>query len=68
MLYGDDQWGEVHALDGNTGEEFLTIDNPEHGVTIIIVDDFDNDGKNDLAWGAGYSSSGADYWFIADPK
>jgi len=46
--------------------ELWSIKNPEHGVTFITSDDFDNDGRVDIAWGAGYTSSGADYLFIYD--
>ena len=66
ILYGDDQWGNIYALDSQTGEEFWKIRNPEHGVTAIAVADFDGDGSIEIAWGAGWSSTGADYLYIVD--
>ena len=67
VLYGDDQWGSVHALDAATGEELLAVSNPDHGVTNIVTVDMDGDGANELAWGSGASSSGEDLWYFADP-
>lgn len=65
-VYGDGQWGNLYAFNLQTGENFWQIKNPEHGVTNIIVADLDNDGQQDIGWGSGYSSSGADYFFIHD--
>ncbi|MBU2428567.1 MAG: hypothetical protein KKA56_16950, partial [Gammaproteobacteria bacterium] len=65
-VYGDGQWGGLHAFNLQTGEDFWDISNPEHGVTNIVIADLNNDGKQDIGWGAGYSSSGADYLFIHD--
>lgn len=65
-VYGDGQWGSLYAFDLQSGEDFWSISNPEHGVTNIIIADLDNDGSQDIGWGAGYSSSGADYFFIHD--
>jgi len=66
VLYGDDQWGSIHSLNARTGSETWSVKNPEHGVTFITSGDFDYDGSADIAWGTGYSSSGADYMFIYD--
>lgn len=66
VIYGDGQWGGLHALNANTGEEFWNIGNPNHGVTNIIVADLDNDGKQDIGWGGGYSSSGEDNFYVHD--
>lgn len=65
-LYGDGQWGSIHAFNLLTGDTFWKISNPDHGVTNIVIADLDNDGKQDIGWGAGYSSSGADYFYIHD--
>lgn len=65
-VYGDGQWGNLYAFNLQTGENFWQIKNPEHGVTNIVVADLDNDGQQDIGWGAGYSSSGADYFYIHD--
>ncbi len=52
VIYGDDQWGALHALDGETGKEFWSLDNPEHGVTSIVIGDLNGDGQaNEIAWG-----------------
>jgi len=66
VLYGDGQWGDVHALIGLTGEELWVVDNPEHGVTNILVADLDQDAQLELLWGAGYSSTGEDYLYVYD--
>ena len=68
VVYGDDQWGEIHALVPNNGFEFMRIDNPEHGVTDVVIADMNMDGINEVMWGAGATSTGPDYWFIADPR
>lgn len=65
-VYGDGQWGSLYAFELQTGEDFWSISNPEHGVTNIVIGDLDNDGSQDIGWGSGYSSSGADYFFIHD--
>ncbi|MCK8125896.1 Ig-like domain-containing protein [Pseudoalteromonas sp. 2CM39R] len=64
LVYGDGQWGQIHALSLSTGQEFWQINNPEHSVSSILVDDFNLDGKTDIAWGAGYTSSGDDGFHI----
>jgi hypothetical protein len=66
IIYGDGQWGDLHALKASNGEEFWSINNPNHGVTNIIVADLDHDGKQDIGWGSGYTSSGADNFYIHD--
>jgi hypothetical protein len=40
--------------------------NPEHGVTKVTIGDVDNDGVVDLLWGAGATSSGPDYLYVAN--
>ncbi|MEM8929718.1 MAG: LamG-like jellyroll fold domain-containing protein [Acidobacteriota bacterium] len=61
ILVGEGQWGSIHVHDAVTGLREQTIDNPDHGVTDMAVGDADDDGDLDLLWGAGYSSTGADY-------
>lgn len=68
VVYGDGQWGALHAFNMQTTETFWTISNPNHGVTGIIVADLDNDKSLDIGWGGGYSSSGGDYYYIHDVK
>lgn len=68
VVYGDGQWGALHAFNMQTTETFWTISNPNHGVTGIVVADLDNDKSLDIGWGGGYSSSGGDYYYIHDVK
>ena len=65
VLIGDGQWGTVHVHDLVNQSKKWEINNPEHGVTNIAVGDVDNDGVVDLLWGAGYTSSGSDYLYVA---
>lgn len=65
VLVGDGQWGSVHVYDLLTQAQKWSVSNPEHGVTDVAVGDVDNDGKVDLLWGAGWSSTGSDYLYIA---
>ncbi len=66
ILYGDGQWGDVHALDGISGGQLGLVDNPEHGVTDIAWGDSDHDGQDELHWGAGFSSTGQDVLYAYD--
>ena len=67
LLYGDSQWGKVHAIDVQTHTEKWAVNNPEHGVSGIALGDVDQDGQLELLWGAGGSSSGPDHLYIANP-
>lgn len=66
ILYGDGQWGAIHAYDAVTLTSELTINNPEHGVTNIAVVDSDGDGTLEVLWGAGATSTGPDYLYAYD--
>lgn len=66
ILYGDGQWGQIHALDESTGSELWNVNNPEHGVTGMFVSDLDQDGKLELAWSAGHTSTGPDHLYVHD--
>jgi hypothetical protein len=66
VIIGDGQWGRVHVHDLITQALKWQINNPEHGVTNIAVGDVDNDGVVDLLWGAGWTSTGPDYLYVAD--
>ncbi|HXE95958.1 MAG TPA: FG-GAP-like repeat-containing protein, partial [Dongiaceae bacterium] len=68
IIYGDGQWGKVHAVDVRTHAERWAVSNPEHGVSGIAMADVDADGKKELLWGAGGSSTGPDFLYIADPQ
>ncbi len=66
ILYGDAQWGSIHALDAQSGLELWRIANPDHGTTNIAVVDSDSDGAIEVIWGAGASSTGADHLYVHD--
>lgn len=66
LIYGDGQWGSVHVLNGSTGVELWAVPNPEHGVTELAVGDTDGDGVPEILWGAGHTSTGPDYLYVAD--
>ena len=66
VLYGDGQWGAIHALRATDGQGLWSVPNPEHGVTDIAVLDTDGDGALELAWAAGASSTGPDFMYIHD--
>ncbi|WP_221793417.1 FG-GAP-like repeat-containing protein [Oceanobacter mangrovi] len=68
IFTGDDQWGELYILDGESGATLVDIPNDNHGVTDIIAGDFNGDSSLDVVWGSGYSSSGADYLYIYTPE
>jgi WD40 repeat protein len=67
ILYGDGQWGEVHAVNAQTRTDKWSVNNPEHGVSGIALGDVDKDGKKEVLWGAGGTSTGPDYLYVADP-
>lgn len=66
VVYGDGQWGAVHAIDAASQTELWSAPNPEHGVTDVAVDDADGDGEPELLWAAGWTSSGPDYLYVYD--
>ena len=66
LLVGDGQWGSVRAYDPMTLQLKGTVQNPEHGVTEIAVIDLAGDGKPELLWGAGATSSGSDHLYVVD--
>ena len=56
LLFGDGQWGRLHVLEGATGGERWSVDNPEHGVSRIAVGDVDGDTVREVVFGAGSAS------------
>ena len=64
IIYGDGQWGEIHCCDAVTQNQKWQITNPDHGITDIAVFDTDEDGDLEILWGAGASSTGADYLYV----
>jgi len=66
IIYGDGQWGEIHCINSTTHTQIWQINNPDAGVTAINVADINNDGTLEVMWGAGWTSTGADYFYVAD--
>lgn len=66
ILYGDGQHGEIHCYDTVTLTEKWQIDNPESGVTNIVVFDTDADGTLELLWGSGAGTTAEDRLHIYD--
>ncbi|QJR80767.1 VCBS repeat-containing protein [Alteromonas pelagimontana] len=69
VLVSDCQWGNVTAYTLNASnqlEAIWQVDLQDHGSTSLAVGDIDNDGANEVLWGSGVSSSGADVLVTAD--
>lgn len=66
LIVGDAQWGAMRAFDTQSLALKGSINNPEHGTTEVVVGDPDGDGKIDVLWGAGHSSTGPDHLYFAD--
>lgn len=64
ILYGDGQWGKVFCYNAVTRAKMWSVINPEHGVAAINYADLNNDGKQELIWSAGWTSTGADYLYV----
>ncbi|WP_312768785.1 FG-GAP-like repeat-containing protein [Epilithonimonas sp.] len=64
ILYGDAQWGKVFCYNAVTRAQMWSVNNPEHGVAAISYADLNNDGKQELVWTAGWTSTGSDYMYI----
>jgi len=67
IIYGDGYWGKVHAVDVRTRTKRWSVTNTVCGVSGIATGDVDKDGTQELLWGGGGDSSGADYLYIAVP-
>jgi len=66
LIVGDAQWGNVHAYDMLTQQPLWSINNPEHGTTNVTVSDVDGDGRAEVLWSAGATSSGDDRLYVGD--
>ena len=64
IIYGDGQWGSVFCFNAVTHTKIWSVANPEHGVSAINYADLDKDGTKELIWGAGWTSTGADYLYV----
>lgn len=67
VAIGEGQWGDVYAIDPVTTAQKYLVPNPNHGVGGIAMADVDSDGAQDLIWTGGFSSTGPDSLFIANP-
>lgn len=65
VLIGEGQWGDVKVFDSVTQQQEFYINNTEHGVTSIACGDTDNDGVVEIVFGAGWTSTGADFMYVA---
>ncbi|MFA6011124.1 MAG: FG-GAP-like repeat-containing protein [Desulfobacteraceae bacterium] len=61
ILYCDNQWGSVHAVDIQSKTDKWYVHNPEYGVSGIAMGDVDHDGELEILWGS-------DFLFIANPQ
>jgi hypothetical protein len=68
LIVGEAQWGSMTAYDTVTLAKEWAIKNPEHGTTDVHFGDVDQDGTVEILWGAGWSSTGADVFYVADWK
>jgi hypothetical protein len=68
LVVGECQSGQLHAynLNINTLSELWSVYIPYTGVSSLTVGDSDNDGKDELHWGSGTMSTGADSFHVAD--
>lgn len=66
LLMGDGQWGQIYAYNLANRKKLWAIDNPNHGTTQIAAVDLNLDGKPEILWGAGATSTGADNLYITD--
>jgi len=63
IVYGDDQWGKIHAVNARTGSDVWSIDNPDWGVYNLGIGDVDGDGKLEVIWAAQQN-----LLFVGDPS
>lgn len=69
IIVGDGQWGNVTVYRYNNQTKapamVTQINSQDHGVSGIAVGDVNGDGKAELVWGTGVTSSGADWVVVA---
>ena len=66
VLYGDQQHGAIHAVDGVSLNELWQLSNPSSGAPGIEVADVDDDGELEVIWGSGSNSTAPDFLSIHD--
>ncbi len=64
IIAGNNQWGDIYCYDAQTQAALWSIDNPEHGTTDVGVFDLDLDGRLEVFWGSGATSTGPHVLFI----
>lgn len=68
IIIGDCQWGDIHAynLVGADLVQLWSVNMQDHGSKSVVIGDSDNDGKDEIHWSTGTSSSGEDSFIVAD--
>jgi hypothetical protein len=66
IITGNNQWGAIEGRRPSDGLLLWSINNPEHGVQGMAYGDVTGDGKGEVIWGAGESSSGQDILFVGN--
>jgi hypothetical protein len=56
----------VRVYDVATQQIEFSVPNAEHGVTSVAAGDVDGDGQIEIVFGAGWTSTGADFCYVAD--
>lgn len=66
IIVGNCQWGDVIVYDGSTGDAVQEAlwDTVEHASISVIAGDITNDGKKEVIWGSGHTSTGEDVFVI----
>jgi FG-GAP-like repeat len=67
LILGEKSWGDVISYDLTTQAQNWKIDNPEFGITSLLVADVDNDGAAEVVWGSGANSTGPDFLHVGNP-
>lgn len=68
LIVGQDQFGSIqgYSISGTTVTRLWSMKNPDWGVQGLAVGDSDGDGKNEVLFCTGATTSGANLLFVAD--
>lgn len=66
IIYGDAQFGDINCLNAVTNTIMWEIPNPDNGITDVKIADVNNDGTLEVLWGANWTSTGEDHFYVAD--
>ncbi len=66
VVYSGIQEGQIRVLSGASGTEKWSAYSPDGGASGIALGDPDRDGKLEIAWAAGYNSTGPDNLYVLD--